>query len=98
MLGEKIQEEGLRTYLFTYAPFYQTLSLKSLSSMFDMSERKTAALVSKMISNNEIAAALDQKTNAIAFIPGVEYSRLQNLALSLSDKAVQLIESYKYKV
>ncbi|KAK9454119.1 eukaryotic translation initiation factor 3 subunit 8 N-terminus-domain-containing protein [Dipodascopsis uninucleata] len=98
MLGEKIQEEGLRTYLFTYAPFYETLSIKSLAAMFDLSVQKTTALVSKMISNNEIAAALDQKTNAIAFISGVEYSRLQNLALALSDKAVQLIDSYKYKV
>ncbi|KAK9467293.1 eukaryotic translation initiation factor 3 subunit 8 N-terminus-domain-containing protein [Lipomyces arxii] len=97
MLGEKIQEEGLRTYLFTYAPFYETLSIESLASLFDMKERKATALVSKMISNNEIAAALDQKTNAIAFISGVEYSRLQNLALALSDKAVQLIDSYKYR-
>ncbi|KAK9368969.1 eukaryotic translation initiation factor 3 subunit 8 N-terminus-domain-containing protein [Lipomyces kononenkoae] len=97
MLGEKIQDEGLRTYLFTYGQFYETLSIPSLASMFDMSEGKATALVSKTISNNEIAAALDQKTNAIAFIPGVEYSRLQNLALALSDKAVQLIDSYKYR-
>ncbi|KAJ8098823.1 eukaryotic translation initiation factor 3 subunit 8 N-terminus-domain-containing protein [Lipomyces tetrasporus] len=97
MLGEKIQDEGLRTYLFTYGQFYETLSIVSLASMFDMSEGKATALVSKMISNNEIAAALDQKTNAVAFIPGVEYSRLQNLALALSDKAVQLIDSYKYR-
>ncbi|KAK9387755.1 eukaryotic translation initiation factor 3 subunit 8 N-terminus-domain-containing protein [Lipomyces mesembrius] len=97
MLGEKIQDEGLRTYLFTYGQFYETLSIASLASMFDMSEGKATALVSKMISYNDVAAALDQKTNAIAFIPGVEYSRLQNLALALSDKAVQLIDSYKYR-
>ncbi|KAK9451749.1 eukaryotic translation initiation factor 3 subunit 8 N-terminus-domain-containing protein [Limtongia smithiae] len=97
MLGEKIQEEGLRTYLFTYAPFYETLSIAELAKMFDLTPRKATALVSKMISNNEIAAALDQKTSAIAFIPGVEYSRLQNLALAMADKAVQLIDSYKYR-
>lgn len=97
MLSEKIQEEGLRTYLFTYAPFYETLAISQLAGMFDVSERKATALVSKMISSNEVAAALDQKTNAIVFTAGVEYSRLQNLALALSDKAVQLLDSYKYR-
>src|SRR6266536_3535888 len=28
MLSKQIQEEGLRTYLFTYAPFYDTLSIE----------------------------------------------------------------------
>jgi translation initiation factor 3 subunit C len=92
MLSEKIQEEGLRTYLFTYAPFYDTLSLERLVEMFDLSERKVSALVSKMISHEEIAAALDQVNNAIIFRKGVELSRLQTLALTLSDKASGLME------
>jgi len=92
MLSEKIQEEGLRTYLFTYAPFYDTLSIPRLSEMFDLTERKVSALVSKMIAHEEIAAALDQVNNAIIFRKGVELSRLQTLALTLSDKASGLIE------
>lgn len=93
MLEEQIQEEGLRTYLFTYAPYYDTLSVGKLSSMFDLSERKVAAIVSKMISHEELAAALDQVNSAIIFRKGVELSRLQSLALTLSDKASGLIES-----
>ncbi|KAL1301682.1 hypothetical protein AAFC00_005897 [Neodothiora populina] len=93
MLEEQIQEEGLRTYLFTYAPFYDTLSVGKLASMFDLSERKVAAIVSKMISHEELAAALDQVNSAIIFRKGVELSRLQSLALTLSDKASGLIES-----
>ncbi|KAL7276916.1 Translation initiation factor 3 subunit c [Rhizina undulata] len=92
MLSEKIQEEGLRTYLFTYAPFYDTLSIARLSEMFDLTERKVQALVSKMISHEEIAAALDQVNDAIIFRKGVELSRLQTLALTLSEKASGLIE------
>ncbi|CUS10887.1 unnamed protein product [Tuber aestivum] len=92
MLSEKIQEEGLRTYLFTYAPFYDTLSLGRLVEMFDLGERKVSALVSKMIAHEEIAAALDQVNNAIIFRKGVELSRLQTLALTLSDKASGLME------
>jgi len=93
MLEEQIQEEGLRTYLFTYAPYYDTLSVGKLSSMFDLSEHKVAAIVSKMISHEELAAALDQVNSAIIFRKGVELSRLQSLALTLSDKASGLIES-----
>ncbi|KAI9828042.1 MAG: Translation initiation factor 3 subunit c [Thelocarpon impressellum] len=93
MLSEQIQEEGLRTYLFTYAPFYDTLSIGTLASMFELSERKVAAVVSKMISHEELAAAMDQVNSAIIFRKGVELSRLQSLALTLSDKASGLMES-----
>lgn len=93
MLEAQIQEEGLRTYLFTYAPFYDTLAIDKLAGMFDLPERKVAAIVSKMISHEELAAALDQVNSAIIFRKGVELSRLQSLALTLSDKASGLIES-----
>src|ERR1700712_1320572 len=93
MLSEQIQEEGLRTYLFTYAPYYDTLAVGTLSSMFELSDRKVAALVSKMISHEELVAALDQVNSSIIFRKGVELSRLQSLALTLSDKASGLIES-----
>ena len=93
MLSAQIQEEGLRTYLFTYAPFYDTLAVSTLASMFDLLPRKVQAVVSKMISHEELAAALDQVNSAIIFRKGVELSRLQSLALTLSDKASGLIEA-----
>ena len=93
MLSAQIQEEGLRTYLFTYAPYYDTLAISTLADMFELSERKISAIVSKMISHEEIGAALDQVNSAVIFRKGVELSRLQTLALSLSDKASGLIEA-----
>ncbi|KAI9850803.1 MAG: Translation initiation factor 3 subunit c [Thelocarpon superellum] len=93
MLSAQIQEEGLRTYLFTYAPFYDTLAVDTLGSMFELPARKVAAVVSKMISHEELAAALDQVNSAIIFRKGVELSRLQSLALTMSDKASGLMES-----
>jgi translation initiation factor 3 subunit C len=93
MLAKQIQEEGLRTYLFTYAPFYDTLNVKTLSEMFELDSRKVSAVVSKMISHEELAAALDQVTETVIFRKGVELSRLQSLALTLSDKASSLIET-----
>ena len=92
MLEAQIQEEGLRTYLFTYAPFYDTLAVSTLANMFSLSDRKITAIVSRMISHEELAAALDQVGQVIVFRKGVELSRRQSLALTLSDKASGLIE------
>ena len=104
LLAAQIQEEGLRTYLFTYAPFYDTLSLDTLSNMFDLPLAKTQALVSKMIAHEDLAAALDNVSAAIVFRNGsngdnssssanTETGRLHTLALSLADKAAGLLES-----
>lgn len=93
MLAAQIQEEGLRTYLFTYAPYYDTLSITTLSGMFDLDDKKIGAIVSKMISHEELAAALDQVNDAIVFRKGVELSRLQSQVISLSEKAMGILES-----
>lgn len=93
MLAKQIQEEGVRTFLFTYAPFYDTLALDTLSSMFELENHKISAIVSKMISHEELSAALDQVQQTVIFRKGVELSRLQSLALTLSDKTSALTES-----
>ena len=46
-----------------------------------------------MVAYEELAAALDQIDDTIVFRKGVELSRLQSLALTLSDKASNLMES-----
>ncbi|KKK18548.1 hypothetical protein AOCH_000754 [Aspergillus ochraceoroseus] len=93
MLSHQIQEEGLRTYLFTYAPFYDSLSISTLANMFELSEKKIAAIISRMISHEELAAALDQVNNAIVFRKGVELSRLQSQIVTLADKSMNLLEA-----
>ena len=93
MLSSQIQEEGLRTYLFTYAPYYDTLSVTTLGEMFELPPKKIAAIVSRMISHEEIAAALDQVNDAIVFRQGVELSRLQSQIITLSEKAMGILES-----
>lgn len=93
MLAAQIQEEGLRTYLFTYAPYYDTLSLTTLSGMFDLSSKKISAIISRLISHEELAAALDQVNDAVVFRKGVELSRLQSQVITLSEKAMGILES-----
>lgn len=54
MLGGKIQEESLRTYLFTYSHVYDSISLIKLSEMFELLHGTVHAIISKMIINEEI--------------------------------------------
>ncbi|RUP45467.1 eukaryotic translation initiation factor 3 subunit 8 N-terminus-domain-containing protein, partial [Jimgerdemannia flammicorona] len=91
MLARKIQEEGLRTYLFTYSSYYTTLGLQQLSSMFDLPLNNVAAIVAKMIWNEEIAASLDQIKQCVV-LHQVEASRVQVLSLQFADKAAALVE------
>ncbi|KAK5788559.1 hypothetical protein VI817_009517 [Penicillium citrinum] len=93
MLSAQTQEEGLRTYLFTYAPFYDSLSITSLADMFELSSKKITAIISRMISHEELGAALDQVNDAIVFRKGVELSRLQSQIVTLADKSMGLLES-----
>ncbi|KAI5295924.1 Translation initiation factor 3 subunit c [Ascosphaera acerosa] len=93
MLTQQMQEEGLRTYLFTYAPYYDSLALATLSTMFDLPVKKITALVSRMIAHEELAAALDQVNNAVVFRKGVELSRLQSQIVTLADKSMMMLEN-----
>jgi translation initiation factor 3 subunit C len=93
MLSAQTQEEGLRTYLFTYAPFYDSLSISSLADMFELPIKKITAIISRMISHEELGAALDQVNDAIIFRKGVELSRLQSQIVTLADKSMGLLES-----
>lgn len=76
----------------SYAPFYDTLKLSTLSEMFSLPPRRVSAIISQMISHEDLAAALDQVSDAIIFRKGVDLSRLQSLSLALADRAASLIE------
>lgn len=91
ILGRKIQEQGLRTYLFTYAPYYDSISLDLLAATFSLSKSRVTAMVSKMIWTEELVASLDQIDGVVVFYR-VDQSRVQQLAQELATKAEHMLE------
>ena len=54
MLTDKIKEESLRTYLFTYATVYDAISMATLAAMFELDVKQVYGIISKMIINEEL--------------------------------------------
>ncbi|KAM4697511.1 eukaryotic translation initiation factor 3 subunit C-like protein isoform 2-T2 [Rhinophrynus dorsalis] len=92
MLVRKIQEESLRTYLFTYSSVYDSIRMGILSEMFQLEIPTVHSIISKMIINEELMASLDQPTQTVV-MHGTEPSSLQNTALQLAEKLGNLVEN-----
>merc|ERR1739844_309851 len=92
MRVEKIKLEGLRTYLYAYSSQYDSLCLKQLCSMFDLSKNEVHSIVSKMMINRELHASWDRPTETIV-LRKVKTTPLQSLALQFAEKAANLVES-----
>jgi len=92
MIGKEIQDQGLRTYLFSYGQYYDSLSNDELSSMFELSKNEVHAIVSKMIINEELHASWDQPTGVL-IIHSQDPTPLQTLALNYAEKISVLSET-----
>ncbi|WVQ79460.1 eukaryotic translation initiation factor 3 subunit C [Cryptococcus sp. DSM 104549] len=91
VLAKKIQEEGLRTYLFTYSAYYDSLSLKHLSETFSLPVQTITSIISRMIYTDELAASLDQIDGVVIF-HRVEQSEIQRLAQQLADRTATMLD------
>ncbi len=85
MLNEKIKIQGLRTYLFTYASCYDSLSLDQVCDMFDMPKSTAHSVISKMMISGELHGSWDQPTETVV-LQKVQPNRLEVLSLQFADK------------
>ncbi|EYB95228.1 hypothetical protein Y032_0162g3419 [Ancylostoma ceylanicum] len=92
MVVKRIQEESLRTYLLMYSTVYTTVSLEKLATLFELDKKQVHSVISKMIIQEELSATLDEPTDCL-MMHRVEPSRLQMIALNLTDKLQQLADN-----
>lgn len=92
MLKQKIKEESLRTYMFTYSACYDSISPIALSKMFELTNSQIHALLSKMILNDELKASWDKPTDLL-ILHRAESSKLQSLAKQTADKLNYVMEN-----
>jgi len=91
-LRRKIQEEGLRTYLFAFSNFYDSINQEELSALFELPPNTVHSIVSKMIINDDLHAAWDQPTRCVV-IHKLEPSRSQALFLQFTEKIGSFVEN-----
>ncbi|WFD32065.1 Translation initiation factor 3 subunit c [Malassezia sp. CBS 17886] len=94
-LARSIQEEGLRTYLFNFASHYDSLSFAHLAETFELDPAVVRSIVSRMIWSDELAASLDPIHNVIVF-QRLELNKVQQLSLSLADRAGSMLEQNEW--
>ncbi|XP_074111187.1 eukaryotic translation initiation factor 3 subunit C-like [Cotesia typhae] len=92
MLTRLIKEDALRTYLFTYSHVYDSISMPTLADMFQLQRPVVHSIISKMIINEELMASLDDPSETVVMHRS-EPSRLQSLALQLTDKVNNFVDS-----
>ncbi|PLW16572.1 hypothetical protein PCANC_11752 [Puccinia coronata f. sp. avenae] len=93
MLTRKIQEEALRTYLFTYSSYYSTVSIEYLATSFQLSESEVTSIVSRMIWNEELGGASLDQIDKVVVLSKQELTKLQQLTVGLVDKVNGMAET-----
>lgn len=91
MLIANAKKESLRVYLFSYSQFYDNISQEWIKENFEMDGDLVHSEVSKMIISEELKASWDEPTNSLV-LHQTEPTRLQNLALQLSQRLNNLTE------
>jgi len=92
MIRQQVKEQGLRTYIFSAASNYDSLSADRLSNMFELEASLVQTMVSKMIMSGELAASWDETTTCI-IMQRAPPCKLQSLSLQFADRAGMLMEN-----
>ncbi|KAL9934715.1 hypothetical protein V8E36_006490 [Tilletia maclaganii] len=93
LLARRIQEEGLRTYLFSYAAYYDTVRLAHLAETFDLPEKSVRAIVSRMIWSDELGGGASfDAVSGVVVLQREQLTKVQQLAQTLAERAGSLLD------
>ena len=92
MLGIKIKETTLETYLYGFSQAFSSISLPALASKFELTETAVCRIVSQLIISHKLQASLDEPSRSI-IIHSTQANRLQQLSMRLAEKLEVLSSS-----
>uniref|UniRef100_A0A7S2S795 Eukaryotic translation initiation factor 3 subunit C n=1 Tax=Mucochytrium quahogii TaxID=96639 RepID=A0A7S2S795_9STRA len=91
MLGRKVKDEALKTYMLTYSSNYDSIKLSYLCELFDMDSNRIHSIISKMMMTGDLNGSWDQPTGSI-ILHKREPTHLQALSLQFADKVSDLVD------
>lgn len=90
MIINRIKDSALCTFIYNHGASFNALSIEYLSTSFEMTNAAVTDLISRLITETGISAALSEDGMFLNWKANTELSRIQEMALLLSDK-VQVI-------
>ena len=88
---DKIKLESMKAFLLGNANGFDSLSLKYLADVYELSGHSVHQMISKMILDGKLKASLDEPSNCL-IMHRTRSSGLQIAALKMADKIFQLAE------
>lgn len=92
MVINRIKESALCTFIFSYGSSFESVSLEYLSETFELPIASVVELVNNLIPETGITASFDQDRKFLVWKNSVELTRIQEVALVLSDKVQVIID------
>lgn len=92
LLMTRIQEEAIRCYLLVNAEYYDSISLEHICAMFGLEQVQVKKVICRMIFNKDISAAWEPDRDILVMYR-TEPSRLQHMAMAVTEKVSQMLES-----
>ena len=92
ILEERLREVAITSYVLTYSPYYDSISIEFLSNMFNTNEQKIKTVVSRLITSKTLSASWHQQSNTLV-IHHSEPSKLQHISSQISDKLMHFVEN-----
>lgn len=91
-LEQAVKAAALTTFLHTFSVHYDTLSLSSLETQFELPTKTVGSTVARMIYYGDLQGRLDETTQSIV-LQRTPPTKLQGLALEFADRVCDVAEA-----
>lgn len=90
MIEARIKEASLCTFVYSFGPSFDSLSLEYLAESFEMDVAAVSTVLNKVLSETGLPAVIDEASACLKWTVNVQLSKLQEMSMLLADK-IQII-------